>query len=106
MDKSTIKDFLLAFKTELIRFRFPVVLLFILISFGVLAIGVFWPKQYTSGALLVADSSTIYEPLLKGRAPVTNIDRSEQAREIIYTRSILEAAARQVGLLDNNASAK
>lgn len=106
MDKSTIRDLLLAFKTELVRFRFPVVLFFILISFAVLAVGVFWPKQYTSGALLVADSSTIYEPLFKGRAPVTSIDRSEQAREIIYTRSILESAARQAGLLKESATAK
>lgn len=106
MDKSTIRDLLLAFKTELIRFRFPVVLFFILISFAVLAVGVFWPKQYTSGALLVADATTIYEPLFKGRAPVTSIDRSEQAREVIYTRSILEAAARQAGLLNENSTAK
>jgi polysaccharide chain length determinant protein (PEP-CTERM system associated) len=106
MDKVYIRDLILALKAELIRFRFWFVALFITISFLVLAAGVFWPKNYTTSALLVADITTIIEPLLKGRAEVTGIDRSEQAREVIYTRSILEAAGKEAGLITKNTSAK
>lgn len=104
MDKVYIKDLLYALKAELIRFRVWFVMLFILVSSAVLAAGVYWPKSYTTSALLVADITTIIQPLLKGRAEVTGIDRSEQAREVIYTRSILEAAAKEAGLINNNTS--
>lgn len=104
MDKVYIKDLLLALRAELIRFRFWVVALFIGVSFCVLAVGTLWPKNYSTSALLVADITTIIEPLLKGRAAVTGIDRSQQAREIIYTRTILEAAGKEAGLITRNTS--
>lgn len=104
MDKAYIKDLLLALKAELIRFRFWYVTLFILVSALILAAGVLWPKKYSTSALLVADVTTIIQPLLKGRAEVTNIDRSQQAREVIYTRSILEAAGKEAGLIRPNTS--
>ena len=99
MDTAFIKDMLLALKAELIRFRFWCVLLFILVSGLVLLVGVMWPKNYATSALLFADETNILEPLLRGRAEVTSIDRSVQAREIIYTRGIMETVARQRGLL-------
>lgn len=102
MDKVYIKDLLHALKAELIRFRFWCVALFLVISFAVLAVGAFWPKQFNTSALLVADVTTIIEPLLKGRAAVTGIDRSEQAKEVIYTRSFIEAAGKEAGLITRN----
>lgn len=106
MENFNLTDWWRAFKIELIRFRLWIVLVFIGVSFLILIIGLFWPKQYFTTALLVADTTTIYEPLLKNRAPVTNIDRSEQAREIIYTRSILEAAARKLKIIDETTDEK
>jgi hypothetical protein len=102
MDKNFIKDHLIALKGELIRFRLWVVVLFIFVSFGVLVGGYFWPKTFTTHALLYAEETTIIEPLLRGRAAVTNIDRSARAREIIYTRRIMEAAGREAGVINNN----
>lgn len=99
MDTAFIKDLLLALKAELIRFRFWSVLLFILVSGLVLLVGVLWPKNYSTSALLFADETNILEPLLRGRAEVTSIDRSAQAREIIYTRGIMEAVARKRGFI-------
>lgn len=99
MDKVYIKDLVLSLKAELIRFRVWFVVLFISISFAVVTVGALWPKKYSTSALLVAETTTIIEPLLKGRAEVTDIDRSEQAREVIYTRTIMEAAAKEAGLV-------
>jgi len=104
MDKVYLKEMLFALRAELIRFRFWCVLLFIGIAYTALGVGLIWPKSYTTSAVLFADVTNIIEPLLKGSAEVTKIDRSEQASEIIYTRSSLVAAARQAGLLNERAT--
>ncbi len=104
MDKVYIKDILYSLKAELIRFRVWCVLLFIVVSFAILGIGMLVPKKYTTGALLVADTTNIIEPLLKGRAEVTKVDRTEQAKEVIYTRGLLELVAQQSGLVSADAS--
>lgn len=104
MDTALLKDILLALKAELIRFRFWCVLLFIGVSGFVLLVGVMWPKSYVTSALLFADETNILEPLLRGRAEVTTIDRSAQAREIIYTRGIMETVGRERGLITKDSS--
>lgn len=104
MDTTFIKDLLNSLKFEAIRFRTWCVLLFILVAFAVLGAGYLKPNTYTTEARLYADETNIIEPLLKGRASVTDVDRSSQAREIIYTRRILEKAAREAGLVDNASS--
>lgn len=102
MDKAYLKDLILALKTELVRFRFWFVVFFLGISFAILALGALWPKTYSTNALLVADITKIIEPLLKGSAEVTKMDRSEQAREVIYTRGIMEAAGKEAGLINRD----
>ncbi|BFM10373.1 hypothetical protein R50072_05260 [Simiduia litorea] len=101
MDKVYIAELIAALKAELIRFRLAAVIVFLSVSFTMLAIGYFWPQSYTTNVVLYSDVTNIIEPLLKGRASVTEIDRSQQARDIIYGRTIMEAAATEVGLIDN-----
>lgn len=102
MDKGYLTDMLVALKAELIRFRFWCVMLFLGTSFLVLGLGLIWPKNYTTSAILFADETNILEPLLKGSAEVTKIDRSEQASEVIYTKKIMLAAAEKSGLFAAN----
>ncbi len=99
MDKAYLKDMLVALRAELIRFRYWCVVLFIGVAFAFLGVGLLWPKTYTTSAVLFADVTNIIEPLLKGRAEVTKIDRSEQAGEVIYTRNNMLAAATAAGLV-------
>lgn len=99
MDKVYLKELLIALRAELVHFRNWVVFLFLGISFALLGLGLIWPKTYTTNAVLFADVTNIIEPLLKGSAEVTKIDRSEQASEIIYTRPSMLAAAKQAGLV-------
>ncbi|WP_341936725.1 XrtA system polysaccharide chain length determinant [Marinimicrobium sp. C2-29] len=103
MDKTFITDLLNALKFEAIRFRVLYVLLFIAVSFAILAAGYFWPNTYRTEALLQADESNIIEPLLKGRASVTDVDRATQAQETLYTRRVMEQAAEQADLVGRNA---
>lgn len=92
-------DLLRAVAREFIRLKSWAVALFLLLSFGILAVGLFWPKSYQTSAMLYADVTNIIQPLLQGRAEITVIDRSQQAREAIYTRRMIEAIARKAGLL-------
>lgn len=103
MDKAYLKELLGALRAELIRFRFWSVIIFLAVSFCVLLVGMAWPKSYTTKVVLFADVTNIIEPLLKGRAEVTKIDRSEQASEVIYTRRILLETAKQASLLTKTA---
>lgn len=102
MDKAFLKDIVTALRAELIRFRYWYVLLFVLISFSFIGIGMLWPKTYTTSAVLFADVTNIIEPLLKGQAEVTKIDRSEQASEVIYTSKNMVAAAISAGLISKD----
>ena len=99
MDKTYLKDMLVALRAELVRFRYWCVALFIIVAFSFLGLSLIWPKTYTTSAVLFADVTNIIEPLLKGRAEVTKIDRSEQAGEVIYTRNNMLAAATEAGLV-------
>ncbi len=104
MDKSFLIDLLKSLKFEAIRFRVWVVLFFLVISFLPLAVGYLWPNSYTTEAVLYADETNIIEPLLKGRASVTGVDRAKQAQEMLYTRRVLEKAALEAGLIGANAT--
>ena len=104
MDTGYLTDILVALKAELIRFRFWCVLLFLGTSFFVLSVGLVWPKHYTTSAVLFADETNILEPLLKGTAEVTKIDRSEQASEVIYTKKIMLSDAKKAGLINESTS--
>ena len=99
MDKAYLKDMLVGLRAGLGRFRYWCDAIFLLVSFTLLGLGLLWPKTYTTSAVLFADVTNIIEPLLKGRAEVTKIDRSEQAGEVIYTRNNLVAAAIEAGLI-------
>jgi len=104
MDKAFIKDLLNSLKYEAIRFRVWCVLLFIVVAFIPLGVGYMWPNTYSTEALLHADESNIIEPLLRGRAQVTDVDRSAQAREALFSRRVMERAAEHAGLIGSNAS--
>lgn len=104
MDKAYLTDLLVALRAELVRFRFWCALLFLGVAYLFLFVGLIWPKNYNTKVVLFADVTNIIEPLLKGRAEITKIDRSAQASEVIYTRRIMLETAKQAGLLNAGAS--
>lgn len=99
MTGSYYTDLLHAAAREFINLKGWATAIFLLASFAVLGVGLFWPKNYETSAMLYADVTNIIQPLLQGRAEVTVIDRSQQARESIYTRRIIESIARKAGLI-------
>ena len=99
METALIVELLRAVWRELIYWRTWVFGAFMVVTFVALGVGVKWPEYYQTSALIYADNSNIIKPLLQGRAEVTDIDRSKQAGELIYTRKILLQVANATGLI-------
>lgn len=99
MDIQFILDTLRAIKFELYRHRVSAAVIFMAVTAGVLTVGYVTPKSYTSEAVLYADQSNILQPLLRGQAEVTQLDRINEAREMVQSRSFLEQIALDTGLI-------
>ncbi|UDL03340.1 XrtA system polysaccharide chain length determinant [Marinobacter sp. CA1] len=99
MDVQFILDLIKSLRRELYEHRVAAAVIFMAVTSGVLAFGYLTPKTYTSEALLYADQSTILEPLLRGQAEVTDLDRISEARELIQSRSFLEQVGSDTGLI-------
>jgi len=95
-----IKEFLLALKFELIRYRMAVVGLALLILIAVLVVGLNWKVQYVSSATMEIDDSNIIQPLLEGRAEFSRSDRVEEAKQTIVSRQLIESVAYQLGYIN------
>ncbi|MDO3722593.1 Wzz/FepE/Etk N-terminal domain-containing protein [Marinobacter sp. chi1] len=104
MDIQFILDMLRAVKLELYRHKFVVAIIFMLVTASVLSLGYIMPKTYTSRAVLYADQSNILQPLLRGKAEVTQIDRINEAREMLQSRTFLEQVSRDTGLITGGES--
>lgn len=99
MDIQFIIDTLRAVKLELYRHRLAAVIIFMVVTAGVLTLGYITPKSYTAQAILYADQSNILQPLLQGKAELTQLDRINEARELMQSRSFLEQVALDTGLI-------
>lgn len=104
MDPTNIRELLHAFRVEVLRYRYAIVALFILLSSAVLTAGYLMPKTYTSRVVLYADVTNIIGSLLEGQAEITRIDRAKEARDIIFTDRILRSVANKAGFNDPDAA--
>jgi polysaccharide chain length determinant protein (PEP-CTERM system associated) len=80
--------------------RLPLVTIACAILLAALAVGVVWPKTFVASSTIVVQEDNIIQPLMEGRAAVTNtVDRARIAREVIHSRRIMVAALEEAGLL-------
>lgn len=91
-----IKDVLWAIRTELLNFRVWVALSFATVLIVVGALAVNWPKYYESSATILKDVTNVIEPLLRGAAQVSDIDKNEKVSDIIMSRPLLEEVLKRV----------
>ena len=77
--------------------------LFAAIALTVLVLGLRAPKGYTSSTTLLVEETNIIEPLLKGRAvPTAVVDRAGIAREVAFSRKVMNEILRTGGWLKTN----
>ena len=103
MDTTYILELLKAVRREVAVWRVWLVAVFIVVAFVVLGAGMRWSEKFETSAMLYTDVTNIIEPLLAGRAEVTNIDRSQQARDLIYGRRVLSGVVKELDLADESA---
>ncbi len=76
---------------------------FAAIALTALVLGLRAPKAFTSSTTLLVEESNIIEPLLKGRAVATTVvDRAGIAREVAFSRKVMDDILRTGGWLKSN----
>ena len=88
------------------RRRVTLVLVFALIAALGLLLGTFWPKKYAAATTILVQESNIIKPLMEGRAVTTgNSDRASIAREVIFSRKIMDDVLETGGWMKSKPSA-
>lgn len=78
---------------------------FALIALVMLVVGLTTPKKYTSSTRILVEDSNIIEPLMEGRAvPTTVVDRAAIAREVAFSRKVMNQILQTGGWLEGNPS--
>lgn len=90
---------------ESFRYRKAIAIAFVVILLGMTAVGLLWPKEYTSYTTIVVDERNIIQPLMQGTAVPTEItDRARLARDMIYGRKILGQVLTEAGWLSSTST--
>lgn len=85
--------------------RNVVVLMFALVSLGVMGLGLIWPPKYVSFATVLVEERNIIEPLMAGTAVATGVrDHARIAREVIFARRNVDELLKYGGWLDQRLS--
>src|SRR5262245_29809905 len=85
---------------ETFNSRRLVVAIFVLVNATMLVAGLLWPKGYTASTSILVDERTIIQPLMQGAAVATDaLDRSKNAREVIFGRKIMDTILEYGGWL-------
>src|SRR5580765_6737765 len=78
---------------------------FVFVNVALLIAGLLWPKAYTASTSILVDERTIIQPLMQGAAVATDaMDRSKNAREVIFGRKIMDLVLEDGGWLNANPS--
>jgi len=90
---------------DALNYRKLILFVFVLCSSAGVAVGLYWPKYYTSEATIFIEEENILGPLMQGAAVQTDVvDRAKLAREIVYGRDILLQILEEGGWLEEKPS--
>jgi len=91
--------------SESFHSRRLVVAIFVIVNAATLVGGWLWPKGYTASTSILVDERTIIQPLMAGAAVATDaLDRSKNAREVIFGRKIMDVVLEYGGWLKDKPS--
>jgi len=88
---------------DVLQYKTIVVVLFVLINLVAVAVGLVWPKTYTSSSTIYVEEKNIIQPLMQGTAVATDVrDRAGVAKELLFGRKNLEKILDRAGWFDKN----
>lgn len=77
----------------------------LVVSLVVLALGLLWSEQYESSATILVDNDKIIGPLLEGTTvPTSARDQADLAKEVVFSRDVLEEVIKQTGWTEPDAT--
>ncbi|HMH19898.1 MAG TPA: hypothetical protein VK572_17300, partial [Burkholderiales bacterium] len=89
-----------ALMTESFHSRRLVVAIFVIVNAVAITAGLLWTKVYTASTSILVDERNIIQPLMQGAAVATDaMDRSKNAREVIYGRKVMDVVLEYGGWL-------
>ncbi|SEN37711.1 polysaccharide chain length determinant protein, PEP-CTERM locus subfamily [Luteibacter sp. UNCMF331Sha3.1] len=87
------------------RRRLAIGVIFAAIALTALAVGAAWPKKYEASTTILAQEASIITPLMEGAAAATgNKNRAGIARDVIFSRKVLDEVMATGGWLAGNPS--
>jgi polysaccharide chain length determinant protein (PEP-CTERM system associated) len=87
--------------TESFHSRRLIVAIFVIVNAAALGAALLWPNRYTASTSILVDERTIIQPLMAGAAVATDaLDRSKNAREVIFGRRIMDLVLEYGGWLE------
>lgn len=99
---SIVLQFVIAVLREALNFKTWVVFIFAAICFAVLAVGMVYPKKYTSSTTIHADRQNIIKPLLEGKAATTTVtDHVKSVKEVVASARLLRQVVLDLGYVTN-----
>ncbi|MGV8943544.1 XrtA system polysaccharide chain length determinant [Thermomonas sp.] len=91
---------------EFRRHKLMLIGAFAVIALAALALGILMPKRYTSSTTILVEEGNIIGPLMEGRAVPTGVaNRASIAREVAFSRKVMEDILKVGGWLQSNPSA-
>jgi polysaccharide chain length determinant protein (PEP-CTERM system associated) len=79
--------------------------LFCIVGVAALVLGLSWPKKYFAATTILVSEDNIIQQLMEGRAVPTSVsDRAVIAREVIFSRKVMNEVLELGGWLDDNPS--
>jgi len=90
---------------DALRYRVPMFALFTVIALSSLAVGLHWPKKFTSYTSIFIEEKNVIQPLMVGAAaPMDVRERANIAKEVIFSRYMLDEVIKEGGWLVENMS--
>lgn len=91
--------------SEALVWRYVLVGAFVMITVSGVLVGLHWPKSYSASTTIYVEERNIIQPLMQGTAvATTSTDRAKIARELIFSRKILDPVMEHSGWLKNKPS--
>jgi len=85
------------------RRMLPLAMLFCVIAVTALVVGLGWPKKYFTATTILVSEDNIIQKLMEGVAVTTGVsDRAMIAREVIFSRRVMQEVMEAGGWLANN----
>ncbi len=92
---------------EAFVYRKAVVALFILVTFCMVILGLFWQQRYTSSTTILVEDKNIIQPLMQGTAFDSGVtSRASVARAMIYGHRIMGQIALDAGWVNGSTTPK